>query len=86
LVVTHPFHALCGKQVQVLYEGRDRWRRKVYICDAGPLGIFMLPEDFTDRASPGPVGKSPVDADLLSELATLVTAIRRDPLTKDRCK
>jgi hypothetical protein len=69
-------------RVHILHERRLRSRGHVYICDAGSLGIYTLPDDFTDRGYQRPVGKSPVDADLLSELAALMAALRK-PLTRD---
>jgi hypothetical protein len=82
LVVTHPFHRLAGIRVLILHERRCRLRGHVYVCDAGSLGVFTLPDDFTDRGCDRSAGESPVDADLLSELAALVAALRK-PLTKD---
>jgi len=68
-------------RVHILHERRQRSRGHVYVCDAGSLGIYTLPDDFTDRGYQRPVGTSPVDADLLSELATLVAVLLK-PLTK----
>ena len=59
----------------ILLERRYRSLGHVYICDGGPLGTFTLPEDFTDRGRPP--GRSPVDVDLLSELAAVVAALRK---------
>jgi hypothetical protein len=77
LLVTHPFHRLAGMRVHILHERRHRSRgQHVYICDAGSLGTYTLPDDFTDRGCQRLVGKSPVDVDLLSELAALVAALK----------
>ena len=65
----------------ILLERRYRSLGHVFICDGGPLGTFTLPKDFTDRGRP-PRG-SPVDADLLSELVAVVSALRK-PLTGNR--
>lgn len=59
----------------ILLERRYRSLGHVYICDGGSLGSFTLPEDFTDRGRPP--GGSPIDADVLSELAALVSALRK---------
>jgi hypothetical protein len=70
--------------VLILLERRYRSLGHVYICDGGSLGSFTLPEGSTDRGRPP--GGSPVDADVLSELAALVSALRK-PLTGncDKC-
>ncbi len=62
----------------VLLERRYRSLGHVYICDGGRLGTFTLPEDFTDRGRPP--GRSPIDTDLLSELAAVIRALEK-PLT-----
>jgi hypothetical protein len=48
LVVTHPFHPLCGRRLEVLAERRGRAGRS-YVCDAGELGWVEFEEDATDR-------------------------------------
>ena len=58
----------------ILLERRYRSLGHVYICDGGGLGTFTLPEDFTDRGRSA--GESPLDADRLSELATVVSVLR----------
>ncbi len=68
--------------MHILHERRHRSGGHVYVCDAGSLGIYTLPDDFTDRGYQRPAGRSPVDAELLSELAALVAVLRR-PLTMD---
>ena len=55
-------------------ERRYRSLGHVYICEGGPLGTFTLPEDCTDRG-PAP-GLSPLDAEVLADLAALVSAIK----------
>ena len=54
----------------------------VYICEGGPLGTFTLPEDHTDRG-PRP-GSSPLDADVLAELAALIAAMKALDGGRDR--
>ena len=75
LVVTHPYHPLAGKRVPVLIERRYRSLGHVYICDGGPLGTFTLPEDVTDRGRAP--GESPVDAEVLADLAAIVLALKK---------
>jgi hypothetical protein len=72
LVVTHPFHPLCGQRLEVLSErrlGASRW----YVCDAGVLGWLELAEEATDR------GAEPAERlltfDVLVEVAAVVAAI-----------
>jgi hypothetical protein len=68
--------------VLILHEQRHRLRGHVYVCEAGSLGIFTLPENFTDRGLGHVPGELPVDAEVLCELATLVAALSR-PLTQE---
>jgi hypothetical protein len=63
-------------RVHILRERRHRGRGHVFVCDAGSLGTYTLPDDFTDRGCQRLVSKSPVDVDLLSDLAALVAALR----------
>jgi hypothetical protein len=80
LVVTHPFHPLVGQRVPVLYERHCRSTlRRVYVCDGGTLGIFFLPEGFTDRADPDTA--APLTVDCLTALAAIVAALQQ-PLTE----
>lgn len=74
LVVTHPFHPLAGQRVPVLFERRYRSLGHVYICDAGSLGTFTLPADFTDRGRIP--GEAPFDAETLACLAAVVASLR----------
>ena len=59
----------------VLLERRYRSLGHVYICDGGPLGTFTLPEGLTDRGRP-PDGAS-VDAEVLADLAAVVSALKK---------
>ena len=75
--MTHPFHPLTGQRVAILFERtyRDVSRGRVYICDCGTLGgTVTLPEHFTDRRTPPAPG--PMTADVLIDLAAVVSAIR----------
>ena len=68
LVVTHPFHPLCGKRLRVLYVRRVGGIR-VYVCEGGPLGSVGLPEDATDR------GPEPAERPLSVEVLAAVVAL-----------
>lgn len=82
LVVTHPFHALRGQTLAVLYE--RRWAGgHLYVCEGGPLGTIGIPEDATDRA-PAPAA-TPLTAEVLAGLVELVAAIRPDGRRSGRC-
>jgi hypothetical protein len=76
LIVTHPFHPLAGQRVSILltrtYRGRALGR--VYTCEGGPLGTVTVPEQFTDRGVPP--ARGPLTAEVLLELAAVVSAIR----------
>jgi hypothetical protein len=69
LVVTHPFHPLCGRRVDVLRVCRYRAGRR-YVCDGGALGRLTLPEDATDRG-PAP-GERPLSIEVLGALVAVV--------------
>jgi hypothetical protein len=71
-VVTHPFHALRGERLEVLYVRRVATGR-VYVCNAGDGRNVALDEAATDRG-PEPAGR-PLTFDLLVELAAVVTAL-----------
>jgi hypothetical protein len=65
--------------VGVLFERRYQVLGHVYICDGGRLGNVTLPESFTDRRLAA--DSSPLNVEVLAELAALVKAIG-GPLTK----
>lgn len=69
LVVTHPFHPLCGERLQVLFVRRIGAGR-IYVCEGGPLGSVSLPEDATDRG-PEPA-EGPLSIEVLAALVALV--------------
>jgi Family of unknown function (DUF5372) len=72
LVVTHPFHPLFGKQLEVLYVRLEAAGR-VYVCDAGRGRNIKLDEAATDRG-PGPADR-PLTFEVLVELAKVVAAL-----------
>jgi hypothetical protein len=79
LVVTHPFHPLFGKRLEVLYVRREATGR-VYVCDGGEGRNVALDEAATDRG-PEPAER-PLTFEVLVELAAVVAALgggREDP-------
>ncbi len=72
LGVTHPFHPLFGRQLEILYVKR-RGDAVVFVCSGGVSGQITLPEAWTDR------GESParyrLSADGLAALDTLTRAV-----------
>jgi hypothetical protein len=72
LVVTHPFHPLCGERLEVLYVRRFPAGR-VYVCDGGRGRNVALAEDATDRG-PEPAER-PLTFEVLVEVAAVVAAI-----------
>jgi Family of unknown function (DUF5372) len=81
LVVTHPFHPLCGQRLVVLHT--RRWGAgRLYECDGGRLGTVVLSEDATDRG-PEPAER-PLTLTVLVELAALVAALDHLPNRRGR--
>ncbi len=75
LVVTHPFHPLCGERLVVLFVRRIGAGR-IYVCEGGPLGSVSLPEDATDRGA-GPAER-PLSIEVLAALVALVAELTGD--------
>ncbi|HEY2657212.1 MAG TPA: DUF5372 family protein [Solirubrobacteraceae bacterium] len=67
-MVTHPFHPLRGRQLEVLSERRSGAGR-VYVCDAGGLGWLELAEEATDR------GLEPLERPLSFEVLVGLVAV-----------
>jgi Family of unknown function (DUF5372) len=72
LVVTHPFHPLCGRRLELLRVRRHGTGR-LYVCDGGALGSVVLREEATDRGCE-PADR-PLTLEVLAELAALVAAL-----------
>jgi hypothetical protein len=72
LVVTHPFHPLCGQRLEVVAERRSGASRS-YVCDAGELGWLELLEEATDRGLEP--GERPLSFEVLAELVGVVASI-----------
>jgi hypothetical protein len=72
LVVTHPFHPLVGRRLEVLYVRREAAGR-MYVCDGGNGRNVKLDEAATDR---GPVAAGrPLTFEVLVEVAAVVAAL-----------
>jgi hypothetical protein len=72
VVVTHPFHPLCGQRLDVLYVKR-RAGDSVFVCSGGVSGQITLPRSWIDRGEPP--GAHRLSAEGLAELA-VTRAIR----------
>jgi hypothetical protein len=72
LVVTHPFHPLRGRRLEILFERRLADGR-LYVCEGGAQGTIGVPEDATDRAPAS--AATPLTFDVLAGLVELVAAI-----------
>ncbi len=72
MVVTHPFHPLFGRRLDVLRMRRHRSGR-LYVCDGGALGTLALPEWATDRGPEPDV--RPLNVEVLVELVALVATL-----------
>jgi Family of unknown function (DUF5372) len=73
-VVTHPFHPLVGRRLEVLFERRMP-NGLGYSCDGGELGYMMLPATWTDRGTPEQPARLSYEA--LVELARVIAGLRR---------
>jgi len=69
VVVTHPFHPLCGQSLPVLFAKR-RAGDVVFVCVGGVLGRVTVPRSWTDRGDPRSAERLSVES--LSALDTLV--------------
>jgi hypothetical protein len=72
LVVTHPFHPLSGRRLDVLFVRREAGTR-VYVCDAGTGRNVTLPEAATDHG-PAPAER-PLTFEVLVALAAVIAAV-----------
>lgn len=69
VVVTHPFHPLCGESLPVLFSKR-RGGDVVFVCTGGVLGRVTVPRSWTDRGQDR--SRERLDVESLSALDTLV--------------
>ncbi|MGY2119779.1 DUF5372 family protein [Nocardia gipuzkoensis] len=73
LVVTHPFHPLCGRELPVLFERRSRtglW----FVCEVDGQARVTLRQEWTDRGAPQ--GDQRLAADGLTVLRAVIDAMR----------
>jgi hypothetical protein len=72
VVVAHPFHALTGQRLEVLFV---KWRgpATVFVCSGGVSGQITLPLEWTDRGEPA--SSLRLSAEGLALLDTLARAI-----------
>ena len=73
VVVTHPFHALNGQRLEILFAKR-RAGATVFVCSGGFSGQITLPESWTDRGEPP--GAYRLSADGLAALGAATRALR----------
>jgi hypothetical protein len=73
VVVTHPFHPLSGRRLEVLFAKR-RGDGVVFVCAGGVYGSITVPEAWTDRGEPAEARRLSVEG--LAALDTLVRAIK----------
>jgi hypothetical protein len=72
VVVTHPFHALCGQRLEVLFVKR-RGVESVFVCSGGVSDQMTVPLSWTDRGEPPRAHRLSVEG--LAELLTVTRAI-----------
>jgi hypothetical protein len=72
VVVAHPFRALAGQRLEVLFV-RRRGPATVFVCSGGVSGQITLPLEWTDRG--GPAGSLRLSAEGLALLGTLARVI-----------
>jgi hypothetical protein len=72
LTVTHPFHALVGQQLDILFVKR-RGGALVFVCACGVGRSVTLPQEWTDRGGEPSGDRLAVEG--LSALRALVDAL-----------
>ena len=72
-VVTHPFHPLNGRRLEVLFVKR-RGAGRVFVCAGAVGGQVTLPESWTDRGAEPLTHRLSVQG--LADLAAVTRAIR----------
>jgi hypothetical protein len=72
LTVTHPFHALAGERLDILFVKR-RSGALVFVCAYGASRSVTLPQEWTDRG--GEPGGDRLAVEGLSALRALVNAL-----------
>jgi hypothetical protein len=72
LVVTHPFHPLCGRELPVLFERRTR-RGLWFVCEVDGRSRVTLRQEWTDRGAPA--GEQRLSVDGLAALRAVADAM-----------
>ena len=72
VVITHPFHPLCGQRVEVLFS-RRRGGQVVLACESARLVRVTVFESWTDRVASPPGGR--LSAEGLAALDTLARSM-----------
>ena len=72
LTVTHPFHALAGERLEILYAKR-RGGALVFVCARGVSRTVTLPQAWTDRGQAPAAGR--LSGEGLEALRELVDAL-----------
>jgi len=73
VVVAHPFHALTGQRLEVLFVKR-RGPATVFVCSGGVSGQITLPESWTGRGEPAEAHR--LSPDGLAALGAATRALR----------
>src|SRR6201998_4103512 len=73
VVVTHPFHPLRGRRLEILYLKR-RAGGTVFVCSGGVSGQITVPQAWTDRGVPA--GEHRLSMAGLAALAAVTRALR----------
>ena len=80
--MTHPFHPLCGRELELI-EYRQAWgEERVYFLDSSGQ-LQRLPASWTDVVGEDPfvavsAGRSPLRVEELVRLADLLCRLRRE--------
>ena len=74
LVVTHPFHPLRGKQLNILFE-RKLGEGRLYVCEGGALGTIGLSAGWTSLSEPA--AERALTLEVLVALAAMVKALKQ---------
>jgi hypothetical protein len=72
LVVTHPFHPLCGRELVVLFERHTR-RGLWFVCEVDGQRRVTLRQEWTDRGVPAVEQRLAVDG--LTALRAVIDAM-----------
>ena len=72
VIVTHPFHPLCGRRLAVLFVKR-RGTDVVFVCAGAVGGQVTLPHSWTDRSEPAVAHRLSVAG--LADLAAVTRTI-----------